>query len=113
MKNWARVLAIGLVLAMLPSLGWAQSTDRSDMDQWLKETQDQGQAPTSGTITTQNWQQYKKFLPLGMIELFEGKYFWKMPSDVSMEIGPAVYGTFLPKTWIEATEKYGPQTQVE
>jgi Protein of unknown function (DUF1329) len=30
-----------------------------------------------------------------------------------MDIGPAVYNTFLPKTWVEATEKYGPQTQVE
>jgi hypothetical protein len=30
-----------------------------------------------------------------------------------MNVGPAVYNTFLPKTWIEATEKYGPQTGVD
>jgi len=30
-----------------------------------------------------------------------------------MDVGPAVYNTFLPKTWVEATEHYGPQTQVE
>ena len=112
MKSLARVFATGLLLLALPTMGWAQSTDRSEMDQWVKDTQNQGAVPNSGTITMSNWQQYKQFMPLGMQKLFEGVYFWKMPSDVSMEIGPAVYNTFLPKTWVEATEKYGSQTEV-
>jgi hypothetical protein len=37
----------------------------------------------------QNWQQYKQFMPVGMIDLFEGKYYWKMPSD----IGPTAAGS--------------------
>ena len=35
-----------------------------------------------------NWQQYKQFMPLGMSEMFEGSYDWKMPPDVEMEVGP-------------------------
>jgi len=105
-------MATGLLLLVLPALGWAQSTDRSEMDQWVKDTANQGTVPTSGTITMSNWQQYKQFMPLGMQKLFEGIYFWKMPADVQMEIGPAKYD-FLPKTWVEATEKFGPQTDVK
>jgi hypothetical protein len=27
-------------------------------------------------------------MPDGMVALFEGKYFWKMPGDVEMDVGP-------------------------
>ena len=37
-------------------------------------------------ITIQNWRQYTQFMPEGMRDLFEGKYFWKMPADVELEI---------------------------
>jgi len=105
-------LAIGFLLALLPSLVWAQGTDRSEMDQWIKDTQHQTEPPVGTTITMANWQQYKSVMPLGMIKLFEGTYGWKMPADVQMPIGPARYG-IIPKSWVEATEKYGSQTQVE
>jgi hypothetical protein len=112
MKTLVRTTAIGLLLLVLPALGWAQSTDRSEMDQWVKDTANQGAAPTSGTITMSNWQQYKQFMPLGMQKLFEGTYFWKMPPDVQINLQPAKYD-FLPTTWVEATEKYGGQTEVK
>jgi hypothetical protein len=51
-------------------------------------------------------------MPFGMVKLFEGQYQWKMPADVELDVGPARYGN-LPKTWIEATEKYGNQDTVE
>ena len=105
-------LVIGFLLALLPSLVWAQGTDRSEMDQWIKDTQKQTEPPVGTTITMANWQQYKSVMPLGMIKLFEGTYGWKMPADVQMPIGPARYG-IIPRTWVEATEKYGSQTQVE
>ena len=111
-KYLARFVALGMLL-VLPSLGRAQSTDRSEMDQWVKDTANQGAEPAGAKITMANWAQYKQFMPLGMQKLFTGEYYWKMPSDVEMDVGPAVYNTFLPKTWVEATEKYGPQTQVE
>jgi hypothetical protein len=55
-------------------------------------------------ITMQNWQNFKQFMPDGMVALFEGRYFWKMPADVSMEVGPTVNYP-LPKNYLEATEK--------
>jgi hypothetical protein len=50
-------------------------------------------------------------MPLGMQKLFDGTYFWKIPSDVQINLQPAKYD-FLPQSWIAATEKYGSQTSV-
>ncbi len=67
--------------------------------------------PPGTTITMQNWQQYQKYMPDGMVALFQGKYFWKMPEDVSMEVGPTIIHR-LPKGYREATEKYAGQTKL-
>ena len=113
MKVLLRVLALGaLVLCLLPSLGWSQ-TDRSEMDQWVKDTQHQTEPPVGTTITMANWQQYKSVMPLGMIKMFEGVYGWKMPADIKIPVGAPHLGGNLPKTWVEATEKYGAQTGVD
>jgi hypothetical protein len=112
MRTCVRLLVAGLVITLLPSLGWSQSTDRSEMDQWVKDTANQGELPVGTKITMSNWQQYKNFLPLGMQKLFEGKYFWKMPQEVELDVGPATHN-FLPQTWRDATEKFGTQTTVE
>jgi hypothetical protein len=61
-------------------------------------------------ITMENWQKFQQFMPEGMVALFQGKYFWKMPTDVSMEVGPTVIYP-LPRNYLAATEKYG-QTKV-
>src|ERR1700694_2118872 len=39
-------------------------------------------------ITMENWREYREFMPDGMAAFFEGKYFWKMPPDVQMPVGP-------------------------
>lgn len=67
--------------------------------------------PPGTRITMQNWSQYRQFMPDGMVDLFVGKYSWKMPADVAMEIGPTVIHP-LPKTYLDATEKYRGQTQI-
>ena len=107
-----RIMAFALALA-LPSLALAQATDRSEMDQWLKASEHQGDVPIGTRITMSNWQQYKQFMPFGMVELFQGQYGWKMPADVEIDIGPSHEGGNLPKSWVEATEKYGTQTGVQ
>ena len=113
MKSLARLLAAGAIIALLPSLGWSQaSTDRSEMDQWLKDSANQAEVPVGTKITPANYAQYKGVIPLGMVKLFEGKYFWKIPQDAVLEVGTPVHD-FLPKTWQDATEKFGPQTSVE
>jgi hypothetical protein len=105
MKTFAKLLAAGVILAVLPSLGWSQSTDRSEIDQWVKDTANQGEIPVGTKVTMSNWQQYKNFLPLGMQKLFAGGYFWKMPQDVELDVGPTV-NDLLPSTWKDANEKY-------
>src|SRR5438552_1476959 len=62
-------------------------------------------------ITMQNWREYSEFMPDGMRALFEGKYFWKMPADVEMDVGPTVIHP-LPKGYLEATEVGRSQTRV-
>jgi hypothetical protein len=70
-----------------------------------------GTIPPGTTITMQNWQQYKRYMPDGMVALFEGKYFWKMPADVSMEVGPTIIHP-LPPNYLAATEKYSGQARI-
>src|SRR5581483_11878204 len=93
-NNLRRLLAAGVIVALLPAFGWSQTTDRSEVDQWVKDTASQGE------------------LPLGTQKLFAGTYFWKIPQDAELDIGPTI-NNFLPPTWKDATEKYGPQTTVE
>jgi hypothetical protein len=62
-------------------------------------------------ITTANWQQYRDFMPTGMVALFEGKYFWKMPADVRIEVGPTVVHP-LPANYVKATEQYANQVRL-
>ncbi|MGH7932522.1 MAG: DUF1329 domain-containing protein [Candidatus Binataceae bacterium] len=58
----------------------------------------------------QTWRQYKQFMPDGMVALFEGKYFWKIPADVEMEVGPTITHP-LPRGYQAATEKYAAQVR--
>jgi hypothetical protein len=67
--------------------------------------------PAGTVITMANWQNYRDFMPDGLIALFEGKYFWKMPPDIQIEIGPTELHP-LPKNYLAATEKYSSQVQI-
>ena len=58
-----------------------------------------------------NWQQYRQFMPDGMQMLFEGKYFWKMPADVEMDVGPTRLHA-LPPGYLAATKKYASQAKI-
>ena len=67
--------------------------------------------PVGTTITMQNWQNYRAFMPDGMAAFFEGRYFWKMPPDVQMPVGPTIVHP-LPTGYMEATEKYSAQVKM-
>jgi len=67
--------------------------------------------PPGTTITMANWAQYREFMPDTMAGLFEGKYFWKLPQDVQMPVGPTIIRP-LPKNYLEATEKYASQVKI-
>src|SRR6266849_8947887 len=97
-----RVLLVCAVLVLYPLTGLASAEEPEASP---------SEIPVGTKITMQNWQQYKQFMPDGMVALFEGKYFWQMPADLEMDIGPTVNRP-LPTGYATATEKYGNQTQV-
>jgi hypothetical protein len=74
MKSMVCALALSFGFVLLPLRTFAQSTDRSEMDQWLKMTQHQKDIPVGTTINMSNWQQYRDVMPLGMVKLFQGQY---------------------------------------
>lgn len=62
-------------------------------------------------ITMENWPQYRQFMPAGMIELFEGNHFWKMPADIEIDVGPTVLED-IPDGYAQATERHAGQARV-
>jgi len=100
----AALLAAGL---LFPALTQAQNGAAANPD----SVQSGGTIPAGTRITVKNWQNYKQFMPDGMIALFQGAYYWKMPPDVEMEVGPIVIHP-LPKTYLDATEKYASQVRL-
>jgi len=69
---------------------------------------------TPGTrITTANWQQYKKLLPVGLQWLYSGKYPWKLPlgPEYTIEVGPTI-PIPPPRQFVQDTEKYGSQSRL-
>lgn len=104
------LIALTLIVGMIAGAAHADEV-QSTMRDWVNATKNQGTIPPGTKITNQNWQQYKQFMPVGMIDLFQGTYFWKMPSDVEMDVGPTVSHP-LTKDYMDASEKYGGQTRV-
>jgi Protein of unknown function (DUF1329) len=72
-----------------------------------------GPAPTDtmpiGTVITgANWQRYWRFMPAGMQAIFAGDHFWRMPSNVQIEIGPTI-PIALPRRYLDDTASYAKQ----
>jgi Protein of unknown function (DUF1329) len=69
--------------------------------------------PVSTKITTANWQQYRKFEPIGMQAFLSGQYFWRLGagSEDYIEVGPTI-PTALPTKYLQDTEKYAGQAQL-
>lgn len=110
-----RAIALFIVLLIAPSSLLAQgvpaSQARTPRLAKSRRAASAGALAPGTTITMQNWRDYRRFMPEGMVALFEGRYFWKMPPDVSMEVGPTVIHP-LPRNYQAATEKYASQVRV-
>src|SRR5690348_13025015 len=81
---------------------------RSQVEQipWDQKSYDQlAPADTSETIAPgthinmQNWQQYKKFMPVGLWVLFGGNQHWKLPANAELEVGAPTHIP-LPKKYL-------------
>jgi hypothetical protein len=76
---------------------------------------DSGASIAPGTkITLQNWTQYRRFMPLGMQVLFEGKYSWKIgpEPEYTIEVGPTIHVP-LARRYMADTEKYSGQVRLK
>jgi hypothetical protein len=61
---------------------------------WPMQLCAQSPEPVPGMIITmRNWQQYRDYMSDGVQALFEGKYAWKMPADVEIDVGHAYRST--------------------
>jgi hypothetical protein len=67
--------------------------------------------PVGTMITAHNWRQYAQYMPFGMSELFEGRYFWRMPPDIEIVIGPTIPEK-MPAVYNEAAERYSGNVEI-
>jgi Protein of unknown function (DUF1329) len=109
---------LGVVLSLLLT-AWASSAiagppvswDMKDYDQLAPSTTTDTIAPGT-VINMQNWQQYKKFLPVGLWTIIRGEQFYKVPPDFQM-VTAANQHIALPKKYLQDTEKYSSQVSLE
>jgi hypothetical protein len=112
MNQQRNVVCLVLALAFLANVPGVSAGDSGSSANAAISGNGATSGITPGTqITTQNWQKYKDFMPDGMAALFHGTYFWKMPADVSMEVGPTIIHP-LPPNYLAATEKYSSQIRI-
>jgi hypothetical protein len=64
--------------------------------------------PEGTVITTQNWQQYKDYMPLWMQIIFSGQYAYSLGPNQQVVVGPRTATPF-PKEYATNTEKYSGQ----
>lgn len=107
------VLSVALALPALPAV--AQDLDAFNeklIDDFVPANSAET-VPVGTKITTANWQQYRKFMPISLQAFMSGKYFWKMGSgpDDYIEVGPTL-PTQLPTKYLADTEKYSGQAQL-
>jgi uncharacterized protein DUF1329 len=65
----------------------------------------QGSIAPGTTITHQNWERYRQFMSDGLITLFEGNQFWRLPKDLRIEVGPTI-PIPLPRRYLADTAEY-------
>jgi len=102
-------LSIGFLLVLVVSFGGAAQA-LADSGEFPLEQQPP--LPVGTVITTQNWQQYKDYMPLWMQILFSGQYAYKLAPDQQVVVGPPTIKS-LPKEFAKNTEKYSGQVGLQ
>ncbi len=117
MSNSGKCWLVGLLGVLMVTAGrtaMAQvqpfAWDESNYNQLVPADSPETIAP--GThITMQNWQQYKKFMPVGLWVLWQGTQFWKLPPDAELVVAANKHIP-LPKKYLADTEKYASQVSL-
>jgi Protein of unknown function (DUF1329) len=100
-----RRLLIGLLLVLGFSFSGATLALADSGEVPLEQ---QPPLPVGTVITTQNWQQYKDYMPVWMQVLFSGEYAFKLAPDQQVVVGPPTTRPF-PTEYLKNTEKYSGQ----
>ncbi|HEV3109980.1 MAG TPA: DUF1329 domain-containing protein [Candidatus Binataceae bacterium] len=107
--------ALACALLLLSVAGAAQAQIKYDPANYdALASADSSDTIAPGTrITLQNWQQYKKFMPIGVQAMFSQSYPFRVGSgpEFTMEVGPTVAIPMAAKLK-EDTEKYAGQTKL-
>jgi hypothetical protein len=61
--------------------------------------------PPGTTINMRNWRNYKDFMPIGLQDLWKQKFFWRLPPETEIQVGPT-HSYQLPKQYRQDTEIY-------
>jgi hypothetical protein len=95
-----RRLLIGFLLVLVFSFTGAVQALADSGEVPLEQ---QPPLPVGTVITTQNWQQYKDYMPLWMQIVFSGQYAYKLAPDQQVVVGPPTKKS-LPKEYAINTE---------
>jgi Protein of unknown function (DUF1329) len=115
--RYRNLLTFAFLIVLLPKPAKAQShlaastPSGSAQSMQLSSPKPASDLVPGTIITMQNWHTYREYMPDGMAELFAGKYFWRMPQDVEMDVGPTLIHP-LPRNYLAATEKYANQVRL-
>ena len=118
MSKLGKVL-IGVILGALVSVtSWSSASAQIEAVPWDGKSYDQllpadssESIPPGTTINQQNWQNYKKFMPVGLWVLWSGTQFYKLPPNAELQVGPNQHIP-LPKKYLADTEKYSSQVSL-
>ncbi len=97
-RGSAVMLSLVFLVGFVVVAGAANSADKS--------------IPAGTAITTQNWQQYKDFMSVGLQSFFNGQSPFKFGSNFRMVVGPYHHYP-VPSVYAANTEKYSGQIKIE
>src|ERR1700680_3848263 len=107
--SYMRRLLIGFVLVLVFSFTGAALALADSGEVPLEQ---QPPLPEGTIITTQNWQQYKDYMPLWMQVVFSGEYAFKLAPNQQVVLGPPTARPY-PKEYAKNTEKYSSQVSLK
>ncbi|HEV3110448.1 MAG TPA: DUF1329 domain-containing protein [Candidatus Binataceae bacterium] len=112
-------ILIGVLLGTF-LVAWFSSSALAQVEQvpWDNKSYDQllpadspDTIPPGTKINMQNWQNYKKFMPVGLWVMWGGSQFYKLPPETELQV-VANQSIPLPKKYLQDTEKYASQVSL-
>jgi hypothetical protein len=103
-----------LLACITAGLAHAQITYNEATYTSMADANSAASIPPGTNITLQNWQQYKQFMPVGLLAGFSQRYGWKIGSDprFTIVVGSTIHEPMF-RQLRENTEKYAGQAKLQ